>query len=349
MYRLLVVVSMLCVASFAFANAQTEDHYTGTHPHAWGAWAVDGREGGEDIGTAVVIPGIPFSDTGATCDNLDNYDEVCPYTGSTSPDVVYAFTPAADNILDIDLCGSLYDTKVYVYENAAGNVVGCNDDFYFDEVCGVYVSRIEMQNVTAGNTYYIVVDGYGGDCGNYTLEVRGAEICDLVCPAGGVDEGEPDLVDYYVDAHNGGCNSTPYVFQVLEATAEPDCVTLCGESGWYWAGNSFRDTDWFEVTAIGSSISVEVDAEYAVNFFVLNTDCQNIDLLYQLSGVGPCAPQSLVFPTAPGDVYWLWVGPNVFSGPDSPFEFDYLLNVCGIFGTVPAETSTWGGVKDLYR
>jgi hypothetical protein len=346
MYRLLVVVSMLCVASFAFASAQTDDHYTGTYPHAWGAWAVDGREGGETVATAVVIGAIPFADSGATCDNIDDYDEICPYSGSTSPDVVYSFTPTEDNILDIDLCGSLYDTKVFVYENAAGNTVGCNDDFYFDEICGVYVSRIEAQAVTAGNTYYIVVDGYGGDCGTYYLSVAGAEVCDLVCPPGGVDEGEPDLVDYYIDDYNGGCNSTPWVFQVLQATEEPDCVTLCGESGWYYAGGSFRDTDWFEVTATGGTMNIDIDAEYAVNFFVLNTDCNNLQLLYQTVG-GPCLPGNVSFPTAPGDVYWLWVGPTVFSGP--VYEFEYQLSVCGIYGVVPAETSTWGGVKDLYR
>ena len=346
MYRLLVVVSMLCVAGLAFASVETDTHYTGDQPHAWGAWAVDGREGGENIGTAVPIGSLPFMDTGATCDNIDDYDEVCPYTGSTSPDVVYSFVVTEDNVLDVDLCGSLYDTKLYVYEDAAGNLIGCNDDFYFDDICGVYVSRIDFLPVSAGTTIYIVVDGYGGDCGTYTLNVLGAEICDLICPAGGVDEGEPDLVDYYVDAHNGGCNSTPYVFQVLEANDEPNCVTMCGESGWYFAGGSFRDTDWFEVTAISTQIDITIDAEYAVNFFVLNTDCQNIQLLYQAVG-GPCIPAALSFPTGPGDVYWLWVGPTVFSGP--VYEFEYQLNVCGIYGSVPTESSTWGGVKDLYR
>jgi hypothetical protein len=326
---------------------ETSDHYTGTHPHAWGAWAVDGREGGETTATAVVIPGLPYNDTGATCDNIDDYDETCPYSGSLSPDVVYSYYATADATLDIDLCGSAYDTKLYVYENSAGNLVGCNDDFWFDEICGTYVSRLDLQGVSAGNTYYIVVDGYGSACGSYIINVDFAEICALPCPPGGVDEGEPDLVDYYVDAYNGGCNSTPPVFQVLQATGEPDCLTLCGRSGWYFAGNSFRDTDWFEVTAVGPSISIEIDAEFAVNFFVLSTDCANIQLLYQLSAVGPCAPQTLVFPTVPGDVHWLWVGPTVFSGPQN--HFNYILNVCGIFGTVDNETSTWGGVKDLYR
>jgi len=40
----------------------------------------------------LVIVGLPFSDTGNTSDNLDGYDAVCPYSNSTSPDVVYTET-----------------------------------------------------------------------------------------------------------------------------------------------------------------------------------------------------------------------------------------------------------------
>ena len=130
-----------------------------------------GREGGEDIGNAMVIPALPFNDGGFTCDNLDDYDEACPYTGSTAPDVVYSYAPATDQLITIDLCGSLYDTKVFVYENVAGNTVGCNDDFYFGGSCGLYTSKIEDLPVTAGNTYYIVIAGFGNNCGDYLIEV----------------------------------------------------------------------------------------------------------------------------------------------------------------------------------
>ena len=117
-----------------------------------------GREGGEDIGNAVVIPALPFNDNGYTCDNVNDYDEVCPYGGSYAPDVVYSYTPPANDIIDIDLCASGYDTKVYVYENAytPGAPYACNDD-----ACPGWRSFIDDLPLTGGNTYYIVVDGYG--------------------------------------------------------------------------------------------------------------------------------------------------------------------------------------------
>ncbi len=90
------------------------------------AW--DSKEGGETIETAIEIE-LPFYDTGATCDNLNDYDEECPYSGSTSPDVVYTFLATDDTDVKVDLCGSLYDTKVYMYDENL-NIIDCNDDFY---------------------------------------------------------------------------------------------------------------------------------------------------------------------------------------------------------------------------
>ena len=128
------------------------------------------RQGGDTVDGAAPIPGVPFVESGTAAGYTDDYDEVCPYTGSTSPDVVYVYTPSSDITIDVDLCGSAYDTKVYVYDEGL-NLIACNDDFYFDDVCGVYVSRLEYVSLIGGSTYYIVIDGYGGDFGDYELEI----------------------------------------------------------------------------------------------------------------------------------------------------------------------------------
>ncbi len=90
--------------------------------------AYDSREGGETIEDAIEIE-LPFYDTGMTCDNVDDYDEACPYANSTSPDVVYTFVSSEMTDVKIDLCGSLYDTKVYLYDEFM-NLIACNDDYY---------------------------------------------------------------------------------------------------------------------------------------------------------------------------------------------------------------------------
>jgi len=137
-------------------------------------------QGGDTVDDATVVGSLPYSNSGTTIGYTDDYDEVCPYTGSTSPDVVYSYTPAADLTVDITLCvnPSDYDTKLYVYENV---VTPTNPFACVDDACqspgypSPYQSMIEALELTGGNTYFIVVDGYGGDAGGYSIDIIGSE------------------------------------------------------------------------------------------------------------------------------------------------------------------------------
>ncbi len=199
------------------------------------------------MASALLIPDLPFSDTGNTSDNLDDFDVACPYSDSTSPDVVYSYQPLEDAVISVDLCGSGYDTKTYIFDES-GNLVACNDDFYFDDTCGVYVSMIEEAYLNAGEFYFIVIDGYGGDAGDYILNMETSvppEPYILECD--GIPEGEPPLEDGYYDAYNGGCNSPEfgYPFLAMDGDANGQ-LEFCGKSGWFEAnGFNLRDTDWF--------------------------------------------------------------------------------------------------------
>jgi hypothetical protein len=316
----------------------------------------DGRDGGNDAGTAVVIPSLPFSDTGNTFGKGNNWDEICPYGGSTSEDAWYSFTPAGDVAVSVDLCGSGYDTKTYILDSSF-TVIACNDDFYFDDVCGVYVSFLEGAVCLGGNTYYIVVDGYGGAAGPYTILVDGElppEPCVLTCD--GELEMEPELVDGYADAWNGGCNSPEFgnPFQTLQGTGG-EMLSFCGKSGWYISADLIesRDTDWF-IAVIGETGIMEwtVDAEMETYIFILSPqDCATVAVETSLL-VGPCLPGTLVIEGNPGDPVWLWVGPSVFTAPIGFVgnEYDYTCNFTGIEdGIIATENASWGAVKSLYR
>jgi uncharacterized repeat protein (TIGR01451 family) len=133
-------------------------------------------QGGDTCANATVINSLPYTDDGTTVGYTNDYDEVCPYTGSTSPDVVYSFTPATDMAIDISLCVGTtnYDTKVYVYEGSCpgGGAVACNDDECTAPLYpSSFVSALTAVSLTAGQTYYIVVDGYGGESGPYSIDV----------------------------------------------------------------------------------------------------------------------------------------------------------------------------------
>ena len=145
--------------------------------------------GGEDCASATVIGALPFSDVGDTTGFADDYDEICPFNTPGSPDVVYAYTPGVDEFVDISLCAdSAYDTKLYVYENACGpyqggTAIACNDDACSTpSFPSAFVSQLAGVPMTAGNTYYIVVDGYNGAAGAYTIDVSAAAP-PAMCPA----------------------------------------------------------------------------------------------------------------------------------------------------------------------
>ena len=139
------------------------------------------RQGGDTVDDATVVTELPTSLEGTTSGYTDDYDEACPYTGATAPDVVYSITPESDMAVNMSLCYSSYDTKLYVYENAAGTLAvttdgadACADDAYPPGVddCTIWTSYIEGVSMTAGNTYYVVVDGYGASEGDYVLDIE---------------------------------------------------------------------------------------------------------------------------------------------------------------------------------
>lgn len=309
------------------------------------------RPGGDDISTAWPIPGIPFHDSYQTCGFIDDYDETCPYVGTGAPDVVYSYTPPADLGICIDLCGSSYDTKVYVYEESAGNLIACNDDY-----CSgpnypyAYLSRIADLMLVAGTTYYIVIDGYAAECGDYELDIDmcvPSELCMVPCPLVPIVEEEPGCGPGYVDVYNGGCNSTPPVF--FELACGDDPLLFCGESGaWTDGSMNYRDTDWWSVTLTATkAIRFTTCASFAVQTFLIipDPDCGNFTYPY-LETADAYLPAVIEVTLDPG-TYWYWIGPQ-WSDPVPCGSF-YVSKIEGwCTGTSTSKTS-WGSVKTLFR
>ncbi len=288
----------------------------GFKPHQHAQAEAQMKQGGETCALATAIAGLPYVITGTTSGYSNDYNEDCPYTGSTAPDVVYSFTPGANIVVNIDLWGSLYDTKVFVYENACSPpAYACNDDYYSN-----YVSAIMNLPLTGGNTYYIVIDGYSGyDYGDYSLNLSEVEGCDVVCPPGGILEGEPACGTDYVDTYNGGCNSSPFVFQPIDCN-----TTICGTSGTYlYTGLNYRDTDWFRVVITSpTTLTWKAVAEFPVLIFVINggtENCADYTILGSFTA-NACDTATLTFDVQPG-VYWLWVGPSVFDSYPCPLDY----------------------------
>jgi hypothetical protein len=262
-------------------------------------------------------------------------------SGSTAPDVVYRYDATADWFLGISLCTSDYDTKVFVYENDTSNLVACNDD-----ACGTdgFRSEIESVPVTAGNSYYVVVDGYNGDCGRYDLAITEFIPCTTPCPPGHVVENEPLCGTNYVDHWNGGCNSEPPVFS-------SPCSKNCGEYGGFaFDGQDYRDTDWYYVQVdytVDITFCVQGELETLMGVIDGNAGCP-VNAFLESKVLEVCEEGCIDRTFGPG-IWWFFVAPSDF-GPDAgPCGSRYVMTLDGICVPVAVEPSTWGRIKEQFR
>jgi len=189
---------------------------------------------GDEEENPIVIPNLPYGIFHTTTGYNDDYDEACG-DASQSPDVVFSYTPTYDQQVTIDLCGSSYDTKVFVYEDAliSGSYYACNED---SDDCPGFQSRLECLQLYADLTYYIIVDGWGNQAGDFYLDMTE---CDISCWTGCVEEATLDqevCPNGGIDEVNGGCNNGEY-FQPLQ----PGEI-VCGSA--YFTDFEY-DTDWY--------------------------------------------------------------------------------------------------------
>ncbi len=300
------------------------------------------RQGGDTIEEAIPIT-IPGTYVGTTIGYQNNYDEMCPY-GSGGPDVVYTYMPDSTINLDFDLCYSTFDTVLYIYDVNL-NLIACSDDFHFSSPCYTYTSKLENIFLQAGMTYYVIVDGYGASAGPYQLDITENMPCVVTCPTGAHMEDEPPLVDGYLDAHNGGCNS-PEFGNPFQPITEP---VFCGVSGWYLSssGGQLRDTDWFHIVVPASGVlEVTGDAEFPTSMFELFPQiCGSVGVVQNVI-IGPCNEAAMTIVGAPGSLVWFWVGPTTFTGPAN--EYHYILHL-NLDAPVQTERHSWTNVKSLFN
>jgi hypothetical protein len=310
------------------------------------------RQGGDTFASAFPFATIPYTDSGSTVGYTDDYEESCGTGEGAAPDVVYAFTPPTTGYYDFNLCGSAYDTKLNIYDQGE-TLLACNDDVDYtldpgDPCC--LNARIADYFCTAGETYYLVVDGYGTEAGDYTLTVSDWVHCAVETAGATSTEGEAPLVTGENDLHNCGCNcaGTPVNVSVMvEADGQAAVALVQG-----WRDFGVRDADWFEFTA-GSSGSVHVEFESALRARIRVFDSVDCDLASTLVDliVAPCDVLAFDVNMAPGAVFPIALMPQQYVPPFGgvPAEYDALLTVSGLSPSVATATTSWGALKAMYR
>ena len=132
---------------------------------------------GDSFGSALDIGDLTFP----YITNGDNLVTNCWSNdyGYTSPDVYYRFTPLCTGELTLSLCGSGFNTVLYLLDEE-GNVIASNDDF-----CE-FASELTYTIDSVGSAYYIVIEGKTTATGTYSL------LASFI----------PDLLNHYADLDN---------------------------------------------------------------------------------------------------------------------------------------------------
>ncbi len=295
MKRMYIFILIFIFAfSFAFAEKKAPIQYDPAN------YPTPERQGGNTVATATVISSLPYNNVGTTSGYNNNYDEVCPYSGSTSPDVVYSFSPT-NNITNglISLCGNTYyDSKLYIYENTVtpSAPYACNDDFCTSAVGQSYVSELSGLNFTAGNTYYIVVDGYGGDSGTYELDFTG-------------------------DIANDNCATATAIGEVIDLPFNTALATASMFGGYITS----KDL-WYEFTAPGNGSAYFGVCDSGFDTYIaLWGECDPATLIAENDD--SCGLQSELFniPVVSGEDYYLQIGG--YSSSNGPGVLDVVFTL----------------------
>jgi len=225
----------------------------------------------------------------------------------------------------------------------AGSAIACNDDF-----CGLQSQVIVP--VVAGNCYKIQVGGFNGaqgcavlnlqqpDCGNGVQETgeqcddgntNDGDGCSSSCTVEFCD-GTEDIDEASsetncglpTDTVNGGCNSSPNVFQNISCGQ-----SVCGSGAF---DGATRDTDWYKIVlAVPTEVTWSVTASFnsvagIVNNFGVDS-CAGVSAFLVFGTAGPGETASATACLAAG-TWYLFAAPDFLSTVPCPAEYTAVVS-----------------------
>lgn len=179
----------------------------------------------------------------ATLDNASS----CSFVSNTAPGVWYEFTGTGQPVIASLCSGTNYDSKLSVYTGSCASLT-CVDGN--DDACGLQ-SEV-LFNSISGQSYYILVHGFGSATGSYSL--------DITCVT-------PPPNDNACDAIAAGIGATPFnsEFATVEAGevspgAGTGSSTCNSQDGWCSFDVTPDNSVWFTFDAPASGcVSIVAD------------------------------------------------------------------------------------------
>jgi hypothetical protein len=204
------------------------------------------------------------------------------------------------------------------------------------------------------NYYGVSPDGTVpyGEVEDYQVEIE----CGVICPTGSIPEGEPCGLTL-----NQGCNipANP------QFTAVACLDTMCALT---WADTSHRDTDWYELQIptpmrVRMTLASDISLYYGLvePLHPGQVDCDSLTgFVNPYNSVSACGNSSLEIDMTAAGSYWLWVGPQVYTGfpcIDGPHVYYFYLDCLEMYPQITISydgtniTLDWNAVAgaDYYR
>ncbi|KQC03899.1 MAG: hypothetical protein APR54_02240 [Candidatus Cloacimonas sp. SDB] len=197
-----------------------------------------------------------------TCETAEAVEEVVDYafdttqattsgfdTHSINQDLWYVYTAPAYGFMNVDLCGSTFDTKLAIYgECDVATELGYNDDSAYCNGRSLQSAILDVE-VFAGEDYYIQVGGYGSNSGAGDLTIEFMPFTDApalffseyiegsnnnkaleIYNASGI---EVDLTEFVIlGNYNGNPWSEAYTFEEGTMLAADDVYVIANDQAW---------------------------------------------------------------------------------------------------------------------
>ncbi len=249
---------------------------------------------GETCAVAIELGALPATVSGDT--SLFEPDEGLPAcgVGGAAPSVWYSMV-GNGNVIGVDVCDATYDGGVAVF---TGDCFGLTCVANDDDGCGIFAGPSRTSFLSnPGQTYFIVVRGYGTDAGAYTMTVS--------------DLGPPAPGDACITALPLSVPGTAFGDTCM---ATPDGALACG------TGDSAPGL-WYEVTGTGNQFIATLcnGTSYDSALSVFSGGCDFLTCV--TSNDDFCGLQSqVIFQTNPGESYFILV--RGYSSNCGPFTLE---------------------------
>lgn len=233
----------------------------------------------------------------------------CRFGGSSQGvgTVWYTFVATGANarVYTESLPGSTADdTLLAAYVGSCTGLIqiACNDDINVGT--NNFLSELNLSGLTPGNTYTIQMAAWSAsELGVYRIVLECPGDC-VTCPSGSVVENEACGTD-----SNGGCNSTPTVWQDIVCRT-PVCGTVTYDG-------FTRDTDWYRFTLeTPATVTWRVTGQVLAQAAIVSSACNGgFPTVFSTATANACA-EATASAALPAGTYFVFAAPQ-FGAPET--------------------------------